>query len=373
MRDLAFAASIIVFSGALWYGRSVESVLWLILVFSIIWITWLLSALFFERVRISGSIQRALLVVQMALVLLVGVTAHTLSFEDADLLGPATAVILLAFVAMRRLAYRREPGIASEFTSTTPRLLLAALVLGVSGLFESLPMLLLWTAGLVLVVSAIRFDHPDEPGDRPHLVHRFGDFTLIMLGESFVKVGLVAAEEPPDDVDLFGLPLDFVLVSAIWWIYFTQVPIAGIPTGAGRRRAWVFLHFPLHMGIVTMAIGLSKLLVLHEGEGITGRLLLITIPLVVVLASLAALDLVVGAPGVRRRVTAVLCAAAVVIAVAVLNGIRSSVGLSDLDPQAQLGSTAVMTVVVVVAAILWMRRGRAASTDVDGRSAGLDG
>jgi low temperature requirement protein LtrA len=354
--DLAFVAAIVVFSGALARDWSGPAALWLMLIFAIVWVTWLLNTLFFERVEVHGSLQRSLLVLQMALVLLIAVTAHAMSFRDAFVVGPATAAILVAFVVIRRAAYHAQPELASEFTTTTPRIVLAAVIFGVTGFLDWQWFLGLWLVGVVLLVSTIRFDHPDEPGARPHLVHRFGEFTLIMLGESFVKIGLVAAEEPPDAVDLFGMPLAFVLVASIWWLYFTEIPTEAIPPGSRRRRAWVLLHFPIHLAIVTMAVGLSKMLLFRDDEAITERLVLITVPLVVVLLCLAGLNLVLGGPEPRRRAGILTGGAVVVAAVAAVNGTRDSVEVGGLRLDFQLGTTTLVTVAALLATILLIRR-----------------
>ncbi len=354
--DLAFVASIVVFSGALAANYTEPAALWLVLVFAIVWVTWLLSALFFERVEVHGALQRSLLVAQMALVLLIAVTAHTLSYDDAYVVGPTTTVVLIAFVVMRRRAFSTEPEMASEFTTTTPRILVAALIIGVTGFLESAWYVGFWIVGLALLVSTIRFDHPDEPGSREHLVHRFGEFTLIMLGESFVKIGLVAAEEPPDAIDLFGLPLAFVLVASIWWLYFTEVPTGGIPDTSGKRRAWVFLHFPLHLAIVTLAVGLSKLLLFRDDRPIRERLWLITMPTVVVLLCLVAFNLLVGSGEARRRARILVGAAVVITLVASLNGSRDTLAVGDVHLDYQLGTTTLAITVVMLGSTRLIRR-----------------
>jgi low temperature requirement protein LtrA len=354
--DLAFVAAIVVFSGALARDWSSSAALWLVLIFAIVWVTWLLNTLFFERVEVHGMLQRSLLLAQMALVLLIAVTAHAMSFQDARLVGPVTAVILMTIVVARRIACRVQPELASELTTTTPRLVIAAVVMGVTGFLEWRWFLGFWLVGVALVASTIRFDHPDEPGGRPHLVHRFGEFTLIVLGESFVKIGLVAAEEPPDAIDLFGMPLAFVLVASIWWLYFTEIPTEGIPAGHRRRRAWVLLHFPIHLAIVAMAVGLSKLLLFRDGEAITERLVLITVPLVVVLGCLAALNLVIDGPEPRRRAGILLGSAVVLASVAAVNGTRDTLEVAGLVLDFQLGTTTLATIAVLLTTIVLIRR-----------------
>ena len=69
------------------------------------------------------------------------------------------------------------------------------------------------------------------PLDEAHLVERLGLLTIIVIGESFVKVSLVVSDGHLDGIDVLVLVALFVAVFAIWWAYFDDIPEAGIRDG----------------------------------------------------------------------------------------------------------------------------------------------
>ena len=117
-------------------------------------------------------------------------------------------------------------------------------------------------------------------------------------------------------MDLFALPLIFCVITALWWLYFAHVAPAGIPD---RHRAWILLHFPLHLFIVGLAVGLSKLL-LPASDAYSGSgFVLITIPLVGALVSLGLLIRIGCGPYARRGLIATLLGSVAVVGVVLLN------------------------------------------------------
>jgi hypothetical protein len=118
----------------------------------------------------------------------------------------------------------------------------------------------------------------------------------------------------------------------------------------------VLLHFPIHLAIVTMAVGLSKLLLFRDDEAITERLVLITVPLVVVLGCLATLNLVVDGPEPRRRAGILFGGAVALAAVAAVNGTRDTLEVAGLELDFQLGTTTMATIAVLLTTIVLIRR-----------------
>ena len=66
------------------------------------------------------------------------------------------------------------------------------------------------------------------PLDEEHLVERLGAFTIIVCGESFVKVAIAVSDSTVDGVDVVALAFQFVLTFALWASYFEDIPHAGI-------------------------------------------------------------------------------------------------------------------------------------------------
>jgi inward rectifier potassium channel len=94
--------------------------------------------------------------------------------------------------------------------------------------------------------------------DFRHLGERYGLLTLIVLGESFVKVlGMLVAEGAG-----FGVYLEasivLVVTCSLWWIYFDDVAGSRIRDGRGQWVIWLYAHIPLQVGITAAGVALKK-------------------------------------------------------------------------------------------------------------------
>lgn len=325
--DLVFVAAVLVLSASYSRDAAWAEVVWLGLVFGMIWATWLTTTLLTNRVRLRGTALRSLLVLQMVGVLAVVLTADDHLGDNTSWTGPLFAGVLAVTALLYRMVRRDHPELREPFRHRSAR------VLAVAAFFALTPLMpsdgnwyaLVWAAGLAVLLLPGRARR--APIDRHHLVHRFGELTIIIVGETFVKIGLVATEEPLRDLDLWVLPMAFALMFAIWWLYFTDVPATGLPTGDRRVTAWTLLHLPLHVAVVGLAVGIAKLLTIHvdvvHTDHAPGGVRFVAFPLLLVGASLAALNLLAGTPANRRRASIHLWSMAALVAVLVLGvGVR---------------------------------------------------
>ena len=58
----------------------------------------------------------------------------------------------------------------------------------------------------------------------------------------------------------------FVVVFAVWSLYFSSVVPAGMPSGPWRLRAWYVMHWPLMFGAVGAAAGFSMVMLIPFGD-----------------------------------------------------------------------------------------------------------
>jgi len=94
--------------------------------------------------------------------------------------------------------------------------------------------------------------------DFHHLGERYGLLTLIVLGESFVKVlALLVAEGAG-----FGVYVEasivLVVTCSLWWIYFDDVAGSRIREGRAQWVIWLYAHIPLQIGITAAGVALKK-------------------------------------------------------------------------------------------------------------------
>lgn len=363
--DLAFAASIVVLSSTYSSYAGVGGVIWLGLVFSMIWSTWLSTTLMLGAGLVTTMWTRALLLTQMVLVLSVAITSDYSQQDHSAAVGPLFAAVLVTLALLYRSARRSAPGLDVAYRGHATRCVVA------SSVFLLVPFLgwpwwypLLWIAGISVFMLPTRSQERRLPMDSHHVVHRFGEFTIIMLGEVFLKLGITASQEPLDRVDLIGLPLAATVVFGVWWLYFTDVPAMGLSADHSRRLAWIHLHFPLHLCVIASAVALAHTLVPHPDQGdhatpTVSTIRYIVVPIAVVLVSIGMIGVYSGGPTalVRRRARVFLsAAAALVLAEAVLLGFNSP----DLE-----ASAFIVTVVLAVTA-LCIRRIRVPTVGADG-------
>ena len=332
--DLAFAAGIVVLSQSYSNSPSGLTALWVLVVFSMIWALWLRTNLVLHD-RTQNHATRALLVVQMTLILVMCVAGGDKLLDQTTMdrhhvVGPLFAASLLVLVALYRFSTTRS-GVAEP---PSRRRVVGYLV--IAACFAVTPLLPyrvdLAVAGvglLVLLIPSRLLDGDADPGrfDAEHVVERFGEFTIIVLGETFVKVGLAALKGGISRVDMVVVPVAIVLVFSTWWLYFADVPGAAVAPVQRQARPWVMAHFPLHLSAVAMAIGCAELM-LGGDHGEVSVLSTFAVPLVGVVLSLALLAWISGAPHRRRVLKVHLGGAGALLAVAVLGSVTSVMNLT---------------------------------------------
>jgi low temperature requirement protein LtrA len=103
--------------------------------------------------------------------------------------------------------------------------------------------------------------------DAGRLSERYGQLTLIVLGESFIKItsGLVNGAGltlQSGALTLFAL----VFIGALFWSYYGD--IAGSTIQEGRARLWTYLHLPLTMSIAALAVSFDPIVEREAGTAI---------------------------------------------------------------------------------------------------------
>ncbi|MFZ4814515.1 MAG: low temperature requirement protein A [Phototrophicaceae bacterium] len=158
-----------------------------------------------------------------------------------------------------------------------------------------------WIAAIVVelvipIVPRMAAHQQLAPIDPHHLEERFGIFTIIVLGEAFVKVlddaqGTVLG---PDQFifSVFGLVVTF----ALWWLYFTDTVDHGVDfKQAWRAPVWFYGHLPLAAGLVTFGVAAKKFYAAtleHPGEALHPEYrLLYTAGLLLYLVALVLIDM----------------------------------------------------------------------------------
>jgi low temperature requirement protein LtrA len=287
--DLVFVAAIVTFSDAVSIDPEPRVIATVFAAFAAVWWIWLATTFFANRFRADDGVHRALILAQMVLLTMTalaigdGVEFHEgfvsvvygLLIADVAIMygrtarGAGIGAVKEPDAALRRFAAQRR----NEYAVAVVPMVVATLV-GGPGRYVC------WSiAVLVIVLPALGYRFGRRAGevgiDERHLVERLGLLTIIVCGESFVKVSLLAADGSLDGLDLEVLVALFLLVFAMWWAYFDDIPRSGLPGSTGRMRGWLLGHLLLQTFLVGIAVGFAKLLPLNHGVTVDGDRLLL--------------------------------------------------------------------------------------------------
>jgi low temperature requirement protein LtrA len=156
-----------------------------------------------------------------------------------------------------------------EFVTTTGAYVVgmgvSAAVILASALLPATPRLVVWAGlavawivGIVLAALSSRVGLGLTPTDS--LVERFGEFTIIVLGEVVIGVvaGLSAAERDARTIitGMLALWMGF----GFWWIYFDLVGRRPPRADGGALSNWVMSHLPITLSITAAGAGMVSLI-----------------------------------------------------------------------------------------------------------------
>ncbi|MGZ6966681.1 MAG: low temperature requirement protein A [Acidimicrobiia bacterium] len=267
--DLVFVAAILILSSAFSHAERVGESIWFGGAFVSVWWVWLATTMHANRFPADDVLYRLLTLTQMFLVALVAIGAgdgaHAHPEFDSICYSLLTFTVAVTYARSARLSHENRSFArrrAAEYT-------VAAAIFLVAGLFPDTVRIVLWLVGLAVTIApAIAHCTTSPPLEERHLIERLGALTIIMCGEAFVKVALAANNDSLDGIDVVTVALEFVLVFAVWATYFDDVPMAGVSTTPRGRSTWLGAHLLLHLGIIGVAIGVSRFVVFHPGQDI---------------------------------------------------------------------------------------------------------
>lgn len=236
-------AAIIVFSSKVSMRFSAQTVVWFIFIFSMLWWMWLSTTLVLNVRRVEDAAVDVIVAFEMF-----AITLMTILVADDDrsrrvLVSPTYALIVASVAALNEWLRRRGPTAARSFAARRRNVYLISAVCWVLGGIAPPPWHgLAWVVAAVVMVLPLTLGRLNEgvqiPNlDTQHLSERFALLTMLVIGESFVKVALTASSIPTHEINLVVLPLEVVMIFAMWLAYFLGIEPAGMPTGVVARRA----------------------------------------------------------------------------------------------------------------------------------------
>jgi low temperature requirement protein LtrA len=303
-----------------------------LLVLGLLWFSWTAFAWLGNQAKADEGLLRVAMIAAMVSVFTVAL-AMPEAFHDkpGELYGPV--VFAVGFVVVRAvhlgvylLAAGDDAGLRRQLMRVTPPLALWAALLVAGALAAESARTVLWA--LALVVDYVGIFAGGTSGWRlpapGHFAERHGLIIIIAIGESIVAIGLGAGAMPLAWPTLVAVILGLMVSLALWWVYFDVVAtvaertlVRAEPAEQVRlaRDSYSYLHFPMVVGVIYLALGLKKVVTFvadsgaHDlGDPLTG------VPMVAMFGGVALylLALVafrlrnVGSVSVRRVVLAVV-------------------------------------------------------------------
>jgi low temperature requirement protein LtrA len=252
---------------------------------ALIWFGWSAYAWLGNQARADEGPLRVSMFLAMAGFFVVALTIHE-AFGDlpGGLRGPvvfviAYAVIRLAHLAVYWFAAGDDRGLRRTIQRTLPNTSVALVLLLVGAYAGSGPRLAIWVAAVLVDYLGVFFGattgwRVSAPG---HFAERHGLVVIIAIGESVVSVAVAVSQAAIDWSLLAGALLGIALAMTLWRTYFNAIAVGAEHrlrevTGDARtvlaRDTFTYLHLPLVVGIVFMAVGLRVMLddvALQEG------------------------------------------------------------------------------------------------------------
>lgn len=264
-------------------------------VFVPLWVAWTGFTFFENRYEIDDFAHRIVVVAQMFAVGAMAISAPAvLDGEPMHFcIATCAAFALVSAMHLRTLSQAEEGKDYAKYWGGV--FALSSLGWLVAGFLPPVGFYVLATAATVAVVGAplskqSRALTALHPIDFEHLGERYGLLTIIVLGESFVKVLSALVSEAGPALYLDGATA-LLITCSVWWIYFDDVAGSHIRKGPARWVIWLYAHLPLQMGITALGVAVKKAVMFGwDAPAETGYRWLLSGSLALVFVGVAAVD-----------------------------------------------------------------------------------
>jgi inward rectifier potassium channel len=261
-------------------------------------VAWMGFTFFANRFQLDDFAHRGLVFAKMFAVGWMAISAPAVLRGEHESFAVAYGVTQCLVAALHLRTWRQEDHAKPYSRYWGSVFAIGGVVWLVSALVPTPWAYVLWGAGVLAILSAPTSKRSLElqelyPLDQEHLSERYGLFTIIVLGESFVKVlTYLAAGESAGDLGYLGkASLNLLVTCCIWWIYFDDVAGSHIRKGRGSWVVWLYGHMPFAIGVTAVGVAVKKALAFdldHAPDPAYAWLL--TGSLAVVFASVAIID-----------------------------------------------------------------------------------
>jgi inward rectifier potassium channel len=294
--DVIFAASFVQLGTGLAEDPTFKSVLTFIIVFASLWFTWLGYTIFSNRFNVDDFLHRIMVFAQIVAIAGMSIFAPQIIREQpmTFCLFYSASQLIVALLYFRSYKQTNEN---QEFSRYWGLVFFSGAVIWFTSAFLPEPWAYaLWILSIVAYLIAPLTSKSKSmterwPLDVAHFSERVGLLTLIVMGESFIKIMANLTHASSDGRIFAQAVFILLLMFTLWWIYFDDIAGSVIRRTKYSINLWLFGHLPLQGAIVALGLGVQNAtnLALDQPAPFTDRWLL-CISLATVFASVALID-----------------------------------------------------------------------------------
>ncbi|MEH7492582.1 low temperature requirement protein A [Neobacillus niacini] len=238
-----------------------------VLIFIPIWWAWVGQTIFINRFGKDIFHQRIFLILQMFFVLIM-TSSLSVDFDPYYLSFLIGYIGLRAVTAIQYLIVQRiETGVRKQAALFLGRYFWIGIVISLlSVFFDSwVRYAVLYTGILIDIMVPVlgRKCLEKVPTNTPHLLERFGLFTIILFGEALIST-LAIIQPTQGNWDSIGFAIiSFILIISMWWQYFDNMEKKLDKSLKTSGQIIIYGHLFILMSLSMIAASI-RLLFLHE-------------------------------------------------------------------------------------------------------------
>ncbi|MEJ7932297.1 low temperature requirement protein A [Ramlibacter sp. AN1015] len=232
-----------------------EQFLHFVLVFLPLWWIWAGHTIYANRFDTDSRQHRLSTLLIMFLLIVISAQIST-GAQDHYALTVACYCGARLIIALMYLVSKRKHHDRGGITTTVSAVFAVGAAISLSSVLLEPPWsYLVFHGGIVFDMAALVLLNQRlqvVPAHTPHLIERIGLLTIIMLGESVISITAALAGITWDPSNIVAAVSGFVMVSAIWWIYFDSFHLLEqrkLTTG----HSILYSHFFVLIGLAILA------------------------------------------------------------------------------------------------------------------------
>ena len=262
--DLVYAAAIAQLGQNLSHDLSIQGFVEYVILFIIVCWAWTGATFYATRFDVDDLVHRILVLLQMAGAVSLAVNSNQ-AFDETSMGFIISYVAIRSFLILEYIRTGKKITDARPLTSKYGTGFSCTTFLWLVSLFVPEPLrFIVWILAVIIdiiVTISITRKYVNLPPNAFHLSQRMGLFVIIVLGETIF--GLVFNLSPLEwsIPTVLGMGTGITIAFGLWWIYFDTVDGSAIRALRENNRigiylSWLYLHFPLLIGIAAMGDGI---------------------------------------------------------------------------------------------------------------------